>query len=392
MRKLFLFFVFLSGAALLAQSVDNNLWITDGGIYTSYYDASNSTLYIGGQFQYVGPNSGYFTKVDTINGNNPDLTIPKVNGTVYCIAQDGSGGWYVGGDFTKVGDSLRNNLVHITSSGTVDAWNPNANDAVITITVNGNDIYVGGYFTHIGGAWRNYLAKLNNTDGKADVSWDATAGGVITTSLIQGGYLYVGGQFDSIDGESTIKNFAKLNLSTADVDTSWHPNPDARVNTIVSDGTHLYVGGYFFNICGASRRYLAEINISDGTLVSGWNPDPNNIVEAIVYGGSYIYIGGWFTSVNSTYAMRLAKIETSTGNLASTWSAKANNTVHTLYLDDAKNHLYVGGDFNQLNDITCFALGRLRTSDGALETGWSPNVHKATSSDIPSPGQVYALD
>jgi hypothetical protein len=41
------------------------------------------------------------------------LAMPRVAGTVYAVAPDGSGGWYVGGSFTHVGGTPRSNLAHV---------------------------------------------------------------------------------------------------------------------------------------------------------------------------------------------------------------------------------------------------------------------------------------
>ena len=77
-------------------------------------------------------------------------------------------GWYLGGNFTQIGDSMRNRIAHIDNAGKVSSWNPNANSFVSSLIFNGIDLYAGGNFTQIGGEFRNRIAKLNNTDGHAD--------------------------------------------------------------------------------------------------------------------------------------------------------------------------------------------------------------------------------
>ena len=54
------------------------------------------------------------TGADTIYGSS-----------VVAVANDGQGGWYVGGDFWRVGNQSRTNLAHIDRNGHVYAgWHP----------------------------------------------------------------------------------------------------------------------------------------------------------------------------------------------------------------------------------------------------------------------------
>src|SRR3954453_22756241 len=82
-----------------AVPVQQNLWAPDGPV--AAVSRSGTTLYIGGGFSQVGPATGAFAAIDASTGK-PNLMFPKVNGTVSAVADDGSGGWYIGGDFTAV--------------------------------------------------------------------------------------------------------------------------------------------------------------------------------------------------------------------------------------------------------------------------------------------------
>lgn len=86
-----------------------------------------SDIVIGGSFVSVGSDvaGSRGAAIDTTSGL-PDANYAKVNGTISAVAADGSGGWYIGGTFTKVGGITRNNIAHIDSAGNVSSWNPNA--------------------------------------------------------------------------------------------------------------------------------------------------------------------------------------------------------------------------------------------------------------------------
>jgi len=91
-----------------AQTVDTTLWVTNGPVYSIVRDGS--TIYIGGDFTQVGPATGAWVAIDSSTGA-AQQPYPKVIGTVYAVAPDGSGGWYLGGRFTAVRGQPRNNLV-----------------------------------------------------------------------------------------------------------------------------------------------------------------------------------------------------------------------------------------------------------------------------------------
>ena len=73
---------------------------------------SGSTLYLGGRFSRVGPATGCGVPLATSTGTAAS-GFPRVDGPVYAAVPDGSGGWFIGGDFDAVGDSARSNLAHV---------------------------------------------------------------------------------------------------------------------------------------------------------------------------------------------------------------------------------------------------------------------------------------
>jgi hypothetical protein len=119
--------------------------------------SSGTITYFGGNFTYAGATSSA-ELVDGTGGaeifstGKPNTTLPDVNGTVYTTLPDGSGGWYIGGDFADVGGNTDlQNLAHINPDGTADAtWTPKPSDVVRTMVASGTTLYVGGDFTTIG--------------------------------------------------------------------------------------------------------------------------------------------------------------------------------------------------------------------------------------------------
>src|SRR5690242_18500387 len=76
----------------------------------------------------TGPGVG----TDASTGQTTGL--PAISGggrAVYAVAADGSGGFYVGGDFARVGSFIRRNLAHVLADQSVDpAFHPQPNGLV----------------------------------------------------------------------------------------------------------------------------------------------------------------------------------------------------------------------------------------------------------------------
>ncbi len=102
------------------------------------------------------------------------------------------------------GSTSRNYIARIpksSSTGTVDAdWNPNAGAIVRSITVDSTYAYIGGEFTTINGTTaRNRIARipLSSSTGTVD-SWDPNANNTVDPIAVDGAAIYMGGSFTGI--------------------------------------------------------------------------------------------------------------------------------------------------------------------------------------------------
>src|SRR5438034_7595218 len=66
-----------------AQTVDTKMWITNPSV--SAIATAGNTVYLAGDFTYVGPNTGHFVAIDVSTGA-PEPGWPKVDGDVLCSA------------------------------------------------------------------------------------------------------------------------------------------------------------------------------------------------------------------------------------------------------------------------------------------------------------------
>lgn len=359
---------------------------------------SGCSIYVGGGFTSVGEAMSYGVALDTNTGQKaPSFKYEGINGMIYAVAPDGQGGWYIGGDFTRVGNHVRHRLAHISASGAVLPWNPGTNNTVYTIAVAGSVVYVGGLFTTIGGHPRNYLGAIGKDDSL--LPWNPHANNWVRTIAVSSSTVYVGGDFTTIgctSGCSITPAQGRNHLAAFGADGSllpWNPNVTGWISSLAIYDTTVYVGGSFNSISGIPRNNLAAIG-TDGNL-NPWNPNANNLVWALFISGSTIYVGGNFTCFGNCPGGTEGSTKWTRGYLAAfnvsgsilPWNPTANSTVRTIAASDSK--IYVGGGFTcfgncpvgteGVNKWTRNYLAAIGT-DGAIQT-WNPNAN----------GQVYAL-
>jgi len=184
----------------------------DGKILAGGY--FNGTSSIGGQTR------NRIARLDAATGL-ADSFNPNANSSVFTIAVQADGKILAGGFFNganSIGGATRNFIARLDpSTGLADSFDPHANLSVFSIAVQADGkILAGGVFNganSIGGAARNRIARLDGTTGLAD-SFDPNAEEVVYAIAVQGdGKILAGGGFTSIGGQ-TRNRFARLNNDT----------------------------------------------------------------------------------------------------------------------------------------------------------------------------------
>lgn len=201
------------------------------------------TLYIGGDFTAVAPTTGQAAVLDPTTGL-PDFSQARVSGEVDVILPDGTGGWYVAGDFEFAGGQPRRNLAHVLADGSLDAdFAPDPRSTItpfftgfveaLTLSSDGQTLYVGGRFTDVGGQPRLDFAAVNAQTGAVlPFRADLTSDGFRSFSSLlyvpyadgSGAALYVGGYFSAIGGVPRA-GIAAVDAVTGNV-LPWDPQPE----------------------------------------------------------------------------------------------------------------------------------------------------------------------
>jgi len=94
------------------------LWTVNGPVDS--LTSHGRDVYLGGNFTQVSPRTGPLVGFSRSSGVR-EASFPAVeSGEVTALADDGRGGWYVGGSFDRIGGVACPNLAHVTAAKTVD--------------------------------------------------------------------------------------------------------------------------------------------------------------------------------------------------------------------------------------------------------------------------------
>ena len=313
-----------------------------------------------------------------------DTRFPVTNGQVNACVVSGNT-IYIGGNFTLVGSSTRNNIAAIdASTGTVTTWNPNANGVVNALAVSGSTVYAGGAFTkmNVPTTTRNRIAAIDAVSGTV-TAWDPNANYSVAALAVSGSTVYAGGNFTIMNGTTARNGIAAIDTSGTGTVTAWNPNANNQVFALAVSGSTVYAGGVFttMNVPTTTRNYIAAIDASTGTVTT-WNPNANGTVYALAVSGTTVYAGGSFTIMNvpTTTRNRLAAIDASGTGTVTAWDPNASNIVYSLALDFLQSKVYVGGIFSSVFQQPAANFAALtNTADATLPvelTSFSASVKK----------------
>ncbi|MBX2905597.1 MAG: hypothetical protein KF744_06130 [Taibaiella sp.] len=338
---------------------DSAQYVTDGAVRVMVQ--RGNSLYMGGNFNYVGRPTGSFIGVTPGNALVNQATWPKLNGIVYCAVPDGAGGWIVGGNFTRAGDSVRRNLVQIGASGNVTSWNPAPDSTVFCMEISGGNLYFGGLFGKVGtpGVTRNRAAMVSLASGTLG-TWNPNANDVVNAIAINGSLAYIGGAFTNVGGIGR-NRLAAVDLSAGSA-TSWNPSADGKVNSLLVKGSKVYVAGAFTAIGALTRNRLAAVSTATG-LATSWNPNVSAEVKSIAIASNLLYLGGNFSSVGGLSRTRIAAVDTNTG-VPTSWAPVMGGRINAVVTDGTT--VYAGGDFNTVGATPVWQFARLSATTGAL--------------------------
>jgi hypothetical protein len=347
-----------------AQTADTTFQVANGTVYSTARDGN--TIYLCGDFTQFGPPIG---SVAAIDGTSGAVLKPwaRVDGTIRAVIPDGSGGWYIGGDFTHVQGVFRNHVARIDASGNVTLWNPGTDGSVQTLDLDVGTVYIGGSFLHIGGVARSNIGAVDASTA-AVTGWTPNANNTVNSIIVHGDFVYVGGAFTAVGGQSRSR-IAALAIFNG-LATTWNPGANGIVSDLAMNGRTLYTAGAFTTLGGLPRNRIAAVDSVTGVPTS-WDPDSDGNVVSLAVNGGIVYAGGTFTTIGGQTRTNLAALSASTG-LATSWNPAPNLGVNVLHVNAGT--LYAGGSFTSIAGQTRNRIAALDVATGNL-TAWNPNAN-----------------
>ncbi|MEE8399226.1 MAG: chitobiase/beta-hexosaminidase C-terminal domain-containing protein [Desulfobacterales bacterium] len=401
--------ILLWGAESRASGIDDSFYLTNGTV-RAIVDAG-STVYIGGDFTAVGRPTGSGVGLDTTSGDM-DTEFPQVVGTVSVVISDGQepNGWYIAGDFTRVGEFNILHLAHILPDKTLDTiFAPVSSlldGSINAMVLDGGMLYVGGDFTLFSGSDLPGVVAIDTEALAINTIWrpapdkgDDTAS--VDALAVSGTLLYIAGDFTTIGGESR-SGLAAVEVAGGEdilgaADAAWDPNPGSgTVHAMMISGSTLYAGGTFSSIGGQTRSRLAATQLADGANTglanATWNPGVTGTsVAGLLVSGNRLYVSGRFTAIGGQVRNNIAVIDTvgtgdGTGRANATWNPNITATsVSALALDGTGNRLYVGGDFSSVGGLVRHHIAVVDAAgsgdgSGNPDASWDPDANQPVAS------------
>ncbi len=360
--RLFTFsvFLFFISGFIFSQTtgVDTLPFTTNGPVYAMH--KKGNRYFIGGSFTQAGTRNEFMSKL-ALNERYYQTFNPLSDGPVYNACSDNSGGYFVLGGFTFVGDSTRIELAQFGANNKTTAF------AAKSYTFGTNITYATKMV-----AWNNYLfvcgqinngiISFNTLTGQALPNLIYTYGGQSVMDMeLKNNKLYLCGYFDSINSTFR-KGFAVIDLPTMTVD----PYMPADLNTqtsfqyenieIADDSTLILAGNFsytdpFFNYYNYN---LIEFSLNNGDVkprLMNYN-EPN-----FMYYHKMKLIGNDTLLLARDSLIEIFALGTSTVSVLTTLNT---HTITGFFAaEKANNCIYIGGEFKKINNLPVNGLFKI---------------------------------
>ena len=420
-----LFLISLSLNAQDTKTLTKYPEVIDGSVRTIAVDEEMDRIYLSGDFTQLRKNDAPFRRfftsfsVDGAELNEAELieATPEVDGTVRDIISDGSGGKFITGEFTKVGNFDRQNIAHINADNQVTAlnldidgtvydvhldaerdvlyiagefntvngverknifaidyssyeilpFNPNVNDLVYDIEQRNDTIFIAGQFYEVGEESKFSIVYDPETQEALDKG--PVTNNNVTAAVPDGnGGWFIAGRF------SSVKDSARTRIAQIDQNgnpTAWNASVIrtlgvTRIRSLHLHEGYLYVGGYFNEVNGEFRNNAAKLDASTGDLMP-WSPDPNDDVWEIGIYNDSLLLGGGFTEIDEVTDKRfLALVDQEGGNVSDYFDVNLNATVCSFIINNEFIHLV--GDFSVIGGTNSNLFATINTASQSLIT------------------------
>lgn len=371
----------LSGAnspvGAIARQADGKILI--GGVFTSVNGASANKL------ARLNDDGSLDTSFANNFGNSIYENVARIT-----LAEDGR--ILVGGIFSLIGQTVRQNLARLNADGTVDQ-----NFALVLFDfpgsinrivqqADGKILFVGN-FAYVNGVLSHKIGRVN-ADGSLDKTFSAgslisaTNFGVYDVLPLPDGKIFVIGSFHinqydfylRLNADGSLDTTLSLDISGGTFGGSigaMERQPDGKI----------LIAGDFTTVNGVQRNGLARLNPDfslDTSFLNNLQGVAGGTVSDILLSGDKIIIGGNFTQVNGVARSRIARLNAdgSIDNSFQTSVTGGSFSSVSLIRQQTDGKIVIGGAFTTVNGTARGNIARLN-SDGSLDTSFLNNLSGA---------------
>ena len=284
-------------------------------------------LYAYGNFDSVGRYAGPGAVLSATDGS-PEPSPQIADGQVSVAVRDGVGGWYLGGDFTRIGGHAAGGLAHVLPGGELDTGFLPATDGLVSaMALVGGTLYVGGSFETVDGVTRQRLAALSAVDGSV-LPFDAPQPSRVTELLAGTGRLYV--------ASSTL---SALDPVTGTPLPGFSATVDTPVHALALGGGTLYVGGAAVTALDPDTG-AEDTGFDTGTPLA---VDSLRRVHSLLWTADRLSVGGDRTLIQGQ-AGRLVAVDPETGDLDEGFEPAITSATNLPYVPAGVYALALDGD------------------------------------------------
>ncbi len=356
------------------------------GKYYQYVTGSEATNYqninfgvlktggkylVNGEFQYWADNNGSALLVDTGTNNIINNRKWRINGVVRTAIPDGQGGFFIGGDFTSIGDSSRKYIAQISATGKPTSWKP-ITDSFVNVILKRNDtLFIGGVFTVFGGSARPRFAMYKTT---GTLLYHGSTGPFtslysINALLLNNDTLIIGGKVQN--GTENVRKYNFRNYSALSWATPFIDYSEVKHLAYSSDKSVLIYSGDFNGdfMKGVSNGTGAEVyyyNISLGSNTGH--------INGMKLAGTKVFAYGDFVnqSTNSGSSIRRG-IFAFNGNTGAVYPDDLNLNGFVSFMHVENNKIFISGKFTSVSGISRDQFAILDVATLSVG-GWQPSI------------------
>jgi hypothetical protein len=311
----------------------------------------------------------------------------NTNGIVYDVLPDGSGGFFIGGQFEWVSGTFSPGLAHVDINGNViPGWSSPLLDSddppiIYCLLLLNGVLYAGGYIYAIGSGAnspRDGVIAVNPLTGVYIPAFDLQNTVSVRCMATDGTVIYIGGDFSVVQGN------ARLAIAAVDpvtgAPTSWDPqlttvfpSTPTVVYAIKVFNGRIYVSGIFDHTNAGAYNHVNVASLDPVTAVANaWDGSfvvPTFSVTGLEVWGDTVFLWGMDFQPNPYGLIALDK-DTAAPKPFTATAAMPPNSVDEARISG--NTLYVAGRFLTANGQSRPSLAALDAASGSLVTDFDP--------------------